>query len=556
MKDDFQNLVYQAIDQTITPEDFDRLQDLLESSEEARQAYLQVVNASESLHEIAASSTPVLAAQTRPADPTLPLPLYRWPSVFALRSLMIAASALILVGGLAYWLGQQRWSSLVLPATVSLESDATESQIAGHATLRRAVDLQWPSNSESAKVGDVLPNGRFQFESGIAEIDFFCGATLIVEGPAELNIESDWSVRVFQGRLRATVPPAARGFLVKAAESEVVDLGTEFTMDVTADTARVEVVDGEIMLRGGKLDGQHLYTGDKETLHGSPSQQNFGRMITATDLDRRDRSATQQRFEEWRLSMQSIQADPRLIAHYDTSNLQHRIIRNGANTGDDRDGLLVGPVDVLDGRFGTESRGLNFKRLGSRVRTRIEGDFQAFTFACWVKIDNLNQRYSALFMGDGYENGEPHWQIRDDGRLMFSVMVDDSQSVSFYNKRDQRVVEDAGLHRVYTTEPFWDISKSGQWFHLAAVYDPASERVQQFVNGTRISREAIEPKYHIDTLRIGPAEIGNWGQPFRETPWFAVRNLDGTIDELTIYNAALQPAEIQLLYESGKPLGY
>ncbi|EMB15321.1 LamG-like jellyroll fold domain-containing protein [Rhodopirellula europaea] len=546
----FQKLIYQAIDQTISSEDFDRLQDLLETSEDARLAYLKAVNACESLHDIAAAPLPTSR------EPTATLPLNRWPSVFAVRSLMIAATALFVVGGLAFWLGRQGLTSSRTVEVVEPASVAPESQIAGHATLRRAVDLKWTDASMPAKVGDVLPNGRFQFESGVAEIDFFCGATLIVEGPANLDIESDWTVRVNQGRLRATVPPAARGFSVKTAESEVIDLGTEFTMDVSADTARVEVVDGEIMLRGGGLDGQHLHTGERQTLHGSPSSQGIEDMITATDLHRRDESAMTQRFQNWQESMRSLQDDERLIAHFATSELDGRAIRNGATADGTEDGLLVGPIEVVDGRFGTASQAINFDRPGSRVRTRIDGDFQAFTFACWVKIDNLDQRYNALFMGDGYENGEPHWQIRDDGRLMFSVMVDDSQSVSFYNERDQRVVKDAGLHRVYITEPFWEIANSGQWFHLVAVYDPASKRVQQFVNGTRISNEAIEPKYRIDTLRIGPAEIGNWGQPFRETPWFAVRNLDGSIDELTIYNAALTTVEIQSLYESGKPLGY
>ncbi|GAB5517147.1 LamG-like jellyroll fold domain-containing protein [Rhodopirellula baltica] len=550
MDNAFQKLVYQAIDQTISPEDFDRLQDLLETSEEARLAYLNAVNTCESLHEIAA--TPVATT----TESTTTLPLNRWPSVFAFRSLMIAATALFVVGGLAYWLGRQRLNSPRIVDVVELESAASESQIAGHATLRRAVDVEWTDSSKPAKVGEVLPNGRFQFDSGVAEIDFFCGATLIVEGPANLDLESDWSVRVNQGRLRATVPPAALGFSVKTAESEVIDLGTEFTMDVSSDMARVEVVDGEIMLRGGGLDGQHLHTGERRTLHGSPSDQAIEDMITATDLHHRDESAMTQRFQRWKGSMLSLQNDDRLIALFATSELEGRTIRNGATADGTQDGLLVGPVEVVDGRFGAASRGINFDRPGSRVRTRIDGDFQAFTFACWVKIDSLDQRYNALFMGDGYENGEPHWQIRDDGRLMFSVMVDDSQSVSFYNKRDQRVVKDAGLHRVYITEPFWEIANSGQWFHLAAVYDPASQRVQQFVNGNRISDEAIDPKYRIDTLRIGPAEIGNWGQPFRETPWFAVRNLDGSIDELTIYNAALTATEIDSLYDSGKPLGY
>jgi hypothetical protein len=40
------------------------------------------------------------------------------------------------------------------------------------------------------------------------------------------------------------------------------------------------------------------------------------------------------------------------------------------------------------------------------------------------------------------------------------------------------------------------------------------------------------------------------------SPWFAVRNLNGTIDERAIFNAVLKPDEIQNLYEQGRPLGY
>ena len=172
------------------------------------------------------------------------------------------------------------------------------------------------------------------------------------------------------------------------------------------------------------------------------------------------------------------------------------------------------------------------------------------------KIDSLEHRYNALFMGDGYENGEPHWQIRNDGSLMFSVMVDDTQEIEHFSEVEQRMVTQAGLHRVYYSEPFWDVSKSGQWFHIVAVYDPVGRQVVQFVNGEELSRQEIIDKFHISTLRIGPGEIGNWGQPFRKTPWFAVRNLNGAIDELAVFNAALTSDEIQNLYEQGRPLGY
>lgn len=546
MSDEMRSLVFQLIDQTISPEDFDRLQDAIEQDEDLRLEYLDAINVSESLRDIAADpdATRLPLAANSPT---------RWPSVFSSRSLAIAATALIAVSGLGFWIGR----STSEQEFVDGGGDRVESRIAGHATLRRSVDVVWPDDGNGFREGDVLSNGGLEFERGVAEIDFFCGAKLIVEGPARLDIESDWSVRVFQGRLRATVPPAARGFVVKAADAEVVDLGTEFAMDVQNGDARVEVMDGEVVLRGGAHDGKHLLTGEGQVLAGVAMDTDLGGLMTAKDLQRRREAAQRERYQQWRDHSAEWRVDPRLIAYYPIAEgHEGREILDVTSTNGTRNGLLVGPVDRTTGRFGPLSTGLEFDRPGARVRTRIEGEFTAFTFACWVRIDDLDQVYNALFMADGYENGEPHWQIRQDGRLMFSVMVDDSQNVEFFNDRDQRVVKDAGLHRVYMTEPFWDVTKSGQWFHLAAVYDPEARRVSQFVNGERVSVESILDRFHVDKLRIGAAEIGNWGQPFRDSPWFAVRNLNGTIDELAVFGEPLAPVAIQRLYERGKPIGY
>ncbi len=479
------------------------------------------------------------------------------------RWLLALAAALLVAAGLAgYFLGHGRGSSPTAQPIADKNVDETggdeEQTIAGHATLRRAVDIQWSADAANYREGDVLPAGTLQFDDGVAEIDFFCGATLIVEGPARMDLESDWSVHFLQGRLRATVPPAARGFVVTAAGSEIVDLGTEFALEVGSQNARVEVIDGEVKLRGGEHDGHHLLTGEGQWLKGADGDATSLKQVsTVSDVQRRREVAQRQRFTQWKQHSRDLRADQRLIAYYPIAESPaERFIRNAAITGEERDGTLVGLVQRVHGRFGPASAGLEFDRPGSRVRTRIDGEFQAFTFACWARIDSLEHRYNALFLSDGYENGEPHWQIRDDGRLMFSVMVDDTQEIRFFNKTDQRVVQDAGLHRVYFTKPFWDISKSGQWFHVAAVYDPIGRRVVQYINGEQVSSQEIIDKFHITTLRIGPAEIGNWGQPFRETPWFAVRNLNGTIDELAIFNAALTSQEIQTLYEHGKPLGY
>ncbi len=568
MDDSIRSLIFQLIDQTISAEDFDRLQDAIEQSDEVRVEYLTAVSLCESLSDIAADEGDS-AGNSKPATVQTPsefklsdwqsnriLADSRWARTFAV------ASAILIVGAAAFWFGHRDGARQQEQTADGREATGTnsesESVMAGHATLRRSVDVRWAEKSESYREGDVLPAGLLQFDEGVAEIDFFCGATLIVEGPASLNVESDWSVQVTSGRLRANVPPAARGFVVKAAGSEIVDLGTEFALDVGAENAHVEVIDGEIELRGGEHDGNHLITGQKRWLKGADGgEDSLTGLSTIGDVRRRRDTAQSERFAQWKTHSQQLRADKRLIAYYPIlESNSGRQVPNQSAAGSERDGQTVGLVDRVAGRFGTKTSGFEFDRPGSRVRVRIDGEFQAFTFACWVKIDSLEHRYNALFMGDGYENGEPHWQIRDDGRLMFSVMVDDSQDIRVSNSFDEKVVRDAGLHRVYFTEPFWDVSKIGQWFHIASVYDPVGRQVVQYVNGEELSREAIVDKFHISTLRIGPAEIGNWGQPFRKTPWFAVRNLNGAIDELAIFDAALTPEETQDLYKQGRPLGY
>ena len=563
MDDKFRDLIFQAIDGTISPSDFERLQDAIESDDDVCFNYWRSIELCESLGELATGKVepPSESAATgdQPVEPAHRQSLHEtrkwgWPQL--LFAIAVAASILALVSGIAFRFGQQNnaddTTSIAENSPSAGSDESPESLIAGHATLRRSVDLKWGGDSDAYREGDVLPDGTLRFEEGVAEIDFFCGATLIVEGPATLDVESDWSVRVIEGRLRASVPPAARGFIVKAEESEIVDLGTEFAVEVGVDHARVEVIDGEVELRGGEHDGNHLFTGERQWLKGNdPSPQNLVNISTVTEIQRRREDAQSKQFESWKSYSQELRADSRLIAYYPIAEaITGRFIPNRSLTGSQRDGTLVGSVNRASGRFGAESASLEFARPGSRVRTRIDGEFSAFTFACWARIDSLEHRYNALFMGDGYENGEPHWQIRDDGKLMFSVMVDDTPGAG------NGTAKDARLHRVYFTDPIWDVSQSGKWIHIAAVYDPANHQVTQFVNGMQIASEDIVSRFHVTSLRIGAAEIGNWGQPLRDSPWFAVRNLNGAIDELAIFDAALAPHEILSLYDNTKPLGY
>src|SRR5262249_15169374 len=85
-----------------------------------------------------------------------------------------------------------------------------------------------------------------RLRSGRLTLAFFSGVTLTVEGPAEVELVAADRVLCHYGKLRARVPPGAEGFTVQAAGYEVVDLGTEFGLNLEpGGPSRVLVFDGE-----------------------------------------------------------------------------------------------------------------------------------------------------------------------------------------------------------------------------------------------------------------------------------------------------------------------
>jgi hypothetical protein len=77
---------------------------------------------------------------------------------------------------------------------------------------------------------------------------FLSGVTLTMEGPADLELVSPDRVFCHRGRLRARVPEGAEGFVVASPASAVVDLGTEFGLNIEGDgRSRVMVFEGEAM---------------------------------------------------------------------------------------------------------------------------------------------------------------------------------------------------------------------------------------------------------------------------------------------------------------------
>jgi hypothetical protein len=167
------------------------------------------------------------------------------------RSLAVAAAALVVAGlYLAFRPGAQAPDA---PPDSSREGV----QIA---TAIRVEDVQWePGEGATPGEGDVVTPGHLRLKSGRLTLAFFSGVSLSVEGPADLDLRAADRVFCHYGKLRARVPRGAEGFTVLAAGYEVVDLGTEFGLNLEpGGKTRVMVFEGEASVSVLGKDGRSV----------------------------------------------------------------------------------------------------------------------------------------------------------------------------------------------------------------------------------------------------------------------------------------------------------
>ena len=122
------------------------------------------------------------------------------------------------------WGGRGAHVASRLPSRVDLAS--------GVAVIVKLDGVAWDGPHPSE--GDLLAAGHFRFRSGRATLSMLSGVSLVVEGPADLDLVSSDRVLCHQGKLRAHVPEEATGFVISGPGSAVVDLGTEVGMNVDA----------------------------------------------------------------------------------------------------------------------------------------------------------------------------------------------------------------------------------------------------------------------------------------------------------------------------------
>jgi len=408
------------------------------------------------------------------------------------------------------------------------------------AMLNRAVDVHWDQRGDPPRLGAPLEPGWLRLKSGLAQIVFYSGARMVIEGPTDLKLISPNEVACQSGRLIAEVPPQAIGFRVSTPQMNVTDLGTSFGLEVKERRTELHVFKGSVEFQPATSTAkQNLKEGAGSVAESSGP----ARLISANpttfaslfDLQLKSSTAEVLRHEQWRAASSRLDEDPSLLVHFDfeqTDTPDWRLHNVSSRKNAAPDATIVG-CQWVEGRW-PDKHALEFRSVSDRVRLSVPGEFESLTLAAWVRVQGLDRRFNSLFMCDGFEAGTAHWLIRKDGVLGLTAIGAGS-----------------GNYQICASPPVLALDQLGIWLHLAVVLDGNGKRVVQYVNGLQVSAKALKVN---PPFRVGAAELGNWNASgFRENDPSLIRNFSGAMDEFCLFSRALNTDEIRKLYSAGKP---
>ncbi len=435
----------------------------------------------------------------------------------------VAAAACLVIGVISVWQHGRPVPETVVAARPEV------------AVVQQTAGARWHHGAET-RAGDRLPTGTLRLEAGLVRLRFFSGASLVLQGPAELEIKSSNLVLVKRGRVTATVPPVAEGFILLTEGWRLVDRGTVFGVSVPDDgKAELHVLNGKVDVQSATV-ARSLTTGQAARLgrDGALVELPVAPESFPTEGDVFTRSASQQseRLVGWRESSRRTAQEASLLLYYNFENADHDrgLIHNLAPAAaKGSDGVLVGG-EWAEGRWPGKSA-VEFRRVGDLIRALPLVTLPAATFVAWVRFDAGFDQRQTLLLSPKVGPGQVYWLVWPEPRR------GPAAALAF-------VETDQGRNRYALAHESLPAALIGRWLQLAVIADTARGKVSHFINGVRLSEQDFGDALAMD---LNELVIGNWGYT-REPSSFI-----GRMDELAIYRRALGTAELARLYDEGKP---
>lgn len=154
------------------------------------------------------------------------------------------------------------WSTTMRPGPVrqgTATAPLSKRVSFGVATLTRTAGVQWSDGCDQwSELSRVVPGDRLAFDRGELEVVFDIGVDVVIRGPAVFEVRAFDRAYSGLGKITARVGKTGEGFVLETPAAKVIDLGTEFSVEVTATGATdVAVIRGlvDISAEGPERDG-------------------------------------------------------------------------------------------------------------------------------------------------------------------------------------------------------------------------------------------------------------------------------------------------------------
>lgn len=116
--------------------------------------------------------------------------------------------------------------------------------------LTGAPDSSWSISSPEGTDNTGIATGTdIEIQYGTVELDFSSAVKATIEGPAQLKVLSNNSIRLTSGRAWFEVKPEGHGFSVETNQLKVIDLGTKFgVISSASQPEEVHVAQGKVQV--------------------------------------------------------------------------------------------------------------------------------------------------------------------------------------------------------------------------------------------------------------------------------------------------------------------
>jgi hypothetical protein len=426
-----------------------------------------------------------------------------------------AAVALLLIGGAWWWIA-------------SLKNRRTVDATATLAVATGLQDCEWELGSDQKPVlNSAVHAGRLDLHRGDLSLAFLSGVTLNLKGPAELDVQSIEKVNCRRGTMRVTVPEAAAGFTVLTPGAAVVDLGSEFVVDVrSTGLTRLTVLAGKARASVIGKDGavREKIVEESRSVEIDPAK------FTIADIESPDNklpARTASQIPELKLAANyaEIVRASKPAAYWRFEEIAAGVITNEIAGAADL--LLNGALSVtaqngknhaIDFAPGDTTQFLAARDAWTPPATGFaielcfaSAAFNASTLATFLDTTSGNPFVNLETLAKGTRPGDKPGAFR----LLFRNPPSDSGGVALHSQK------------LYTPK---------RWHHLVAQH--AATKLQLFLDGQPVGETKLDTvaDYIPCRLIVGRA---------KDTAISDTRSFTGLLDEVALYNRSLKPDEIR-----------